>query len=266
MHVERRIEIERELRSAITADVIEPHYQPVVSLSSNCIVGFEALARWRSRSLGHIPPDMFIPIAEETGLINALGDQLLRRACFDASTWPEMFTLAFNISPVQLRDPAIGHRILSILGQTGFSPRRLEIEITESAFVEKTEVAKTVIEELRRAGVRVALDDFGTGYATLSQLLSFRLDKIKIDRSFVSHLDDSIESQVIVRAIVDLAEGFGLTTTAEGVEGAGQLAYLVANGCTEGQGYLFSAAVPAAGINALLNRHSGRTASAEDAV
>nr|WP_253075520.1 EAL domain-containing protein [Bradyrhizobium sp. 156] len=142
----------------------------------------------------------------------------------------------------------------------------MEIEITESAFVEKTDVAKTVIEELRRAGVRVALDDFGTGYATLSQLLSVRLDKIKIDRSFVSHLDDSIESQVIVRAIVDLAEGLGLTTTAEGVEGAGQPAYLVANGCTEGQGYLFSAAVPAAGINALLNRHSGRTASAEDAV
>lgn len=264
MHVERRIQIERELRSAITADIIELHYQPLVSLKGNCINGFEALARWENRTFGHIPPDVFIPIAEETGLINALGDQLFRRACFDANAWPETLTLAFNISPIQLRDPALGQRILSILGQTGFSPRRLEIEITESAFVEKIGVAKTVIDVLRQAGVRIALDDFGTGYATLSKLLSFRLDKIKIDRSFVSHLDDSTDSRVIVRAILRLAKEFGLTTTAEGIEDAGQLAYLVANGCTEGQGYLFSAAVPAAGIHALLNRESGRTVVAED--
>ncbi|MBR0868015.1 diguanylate cyclase (GGDEF)-like protein [Bradyrhizobium diazoefficiens] len=264
MHVDWRIQIERELRSAITADIIEPHYQPFVSLKSNRIIGFEALARWENRTFGHIPPDVFIPIAEETGLINALGDQLFRRACFDANTWPEMFTLAFNISPIQLRDPALGQRILSILGQTGFSPSRLEIEITESAFVEKTGVAKTVMDELRQAGVRIALDDFGTGYATLSQLLSFRLDKIKIDRSFVSHLGDSTDSQVIVRAILGIANGFGLTATAEGVEDAGQLAYLVANGCAEGQGYLFSDAVQAAGIPALLSRESGRTAVAED--
>ncbi|BAP81906.1 diguanylate cyclase (GGDEF) domain-containing protein (plasmid) [Bradyrhizobium diazoefficiens] len=142
MHVDWRIQIERELRSAITADIIEPHYQPFVSLKSNRIIGFEALARWENRTFGHIPPDVFIPIAEETGLINALGDQLFRRACFDANTWPEMFTLAFNISPIQLRDPALGQRILSILGQTGFSPSRLEIEITESAFVEKTGVRR----------------------------------------------------------------------------------------------------------------------------
>ncbi|TWA98987.1 diguanylate cyclase/phosphodiesterase [Bradyrhizobium stylosanthis] len=264
IHVERRIQIERELRSAITADIIEPHYQPLVSLQSNCIIGFEALARWENRTLGRIPPDVFIPIAEETGLISALGDQLFRRACSDAIAWPETFTLAFNISPIQLRDPALGQRILSILGQTGFSPRRLEIEITESAFVERTGVAKTVIDVLRQAGVRIALDDFGTGYATLSQLLSFRLDKIKIDRSFVSQLDDSTESRVIVHAILGLAKGLGLTTTAEGVEDACQLGFLVANGCTEGQGYLFSDAVPTAGIRALLNRESGSTTVAED--
>jgi EAL domain-containing protein (putative c-di-GMP-specific phosphodiesterase class I) len=261
-HVERRIQIERELRSAIVADIVEPHYQPLISLKGDRIVGFETLARWENRTLGHIPPDVFIPIAEETGLINALGDQLLRRACIDANAWPATFTLAFNISPVQLRDPTLGLRILSILGQTGFSPHRLEIEITESAFVENTGVTKTVIDELRQAGVRIALDDFGTGYATLSQLLSFHLDKIKIDRSFVSHLDDNADSRVIVRAILVLAKGFGLTTTAEGVENAGQLAYLVANGCTQGQGYLFSKAVPAADIPALLNRETGRTATA----
>ncbi|MET3299209.1 putative bifunctional diguanylate cyclase/phosphodiesterase [Bradyrhizobium diazoefficiens] len=264
VHVERRINIERELRSAIATDIIEPHYQPVVSLVSNRIVGFEALARWDSKTSGHIPPDVFIPIAEETGLINALGDQLFRRACLDATAWPKTFSLAFNISPVQLRDSALGERIISILEQTGFSPRRLEIEITESAFVEKNGAAKTVIDELRHAGVRIALDDFGTGYATLSQLLSFRLDKIKIDRSFVSHLDYSTDSRVIVRAILGLAEGFGLTTTAEGVEDERQLVFLVSNGCTEGQGYLFSGPVPAAGIPALLDREASRGPVTED--
>ena len=261
-HVERRIQIERELRIAIAADALRPHYQPLVSLEGDRIIGFEALARWESNGLGHIPPDVFIPIAEEAGLIGAMGDQLFRRACLDANAWPETFTLAFNISPIQLRDHTLGLRILSILGQTGFSPRRLEIEITESALMENVGVAQTVIDELRHAGVRIALDDFGTGYATLSQLLSFHLDKIKIDRSFVSRLGESDESKVIVRAILGIAKGFGLTTTAEGVEDAGQLAYLKANGCTEGQGYLFSKAVPAAYIPTLLNLEAGHTAAA----
>jgi len=253
-HVERRIQIERDLRCAIASNAIVPHYQPLVSLDGNRIIGFEALARWENGLLGFVPPDVFIPIAEETGLINALSDQLFRRACLDAKAWPTTCVLAFNVSPVQLRDPTLGLRLLSILGQTGFSPRRLEIEITESALVENIGVAQAVIDQLRQAGVRIALDDFGTGYATLSQLLSFHLDKIKIDRSFVSRLDQSEESQVIVRAILGLAKGFGLTTTAEGVEDAGQLAYLQANGCAEGQGYLFGKAIPAADIPALLNR------------
>ena len=261
-HVERRIQIERELRSTIASNGIVPHYQPLVSLAGNRIIGFEALARWENGDSGFIPPDVFIPIAEETGLINTLSDQLLRRACLDANAWPATFVLAFNVSPVQLRDPTLGLRLLSILGQTGFSPRRLEIEITESALVENIGVAQAVIDELRQAGVRIALDDFGTGYATLSQLLSFHLDKIKIDRSFVSRLDKSEDSQVIVRAILGLAKGFGLTTTAEGVEDAGQLAYLKANGCTEGQGYLFSKAVPADDIPALINRPTNYSAVA----
>jgi diguanylate cyclase (GGDEF)-like protein len=253
-HVERRIQIERDLRSVIASNGIVPHYQPLVSLDGNRIVGFEALARWDNGDLGFVPPDVFIPIAEQTCLINGLSDQLFRRACLDAKAWPATFVLAFNVSPVQLRDPTLGLRLLSILGQTGFSPRRLEIEITESALVENIGVAQAVIDELRQVGVRIALDDFGTGYATLSQLLSFHLDKIKIDRSFVSRLNKSEDGQVIVRAILGLAKGFGLTSTAEGVEDAGQLAYLKANGCAEGQGYLFGRAIPAADIPALLNR------------
>jgi diguanylate cyclase (GGDEF)-like protein len=261
-HVERRIEIERAIRVAIASNLIVPHYQPLVSLDGNRIIGFEALARWEGGSLGYVPPDVFIPICEETGLINVLGDQLFRHACHDATTWPHDFVLAFNVSPVQLRDPMLGLRILSILGQTGLSPRRLEIEITESAFVDNVGVAQAVIDDLRRAGVRIALDDFGTGYATLTQLLSFHLDKIKIDRSFVSRLDQGQDSQVIVRAILGLARGFGLTTTAEGIEDAAQLACLKDIGCTEGQGYLFGKAVPAAEIPALLNRAGADFAAA----
>jgi EAL domain-containing protein (putative c-di-GMP-specific phosphodiesterase class I) len=253
-HVERRLQIERDLRAAIASNGIVPHYQPLVSLDGNRIIGFEALARWENGDLGFVPPDVFIPIAEETGLINALGDQLFRRACLDAIAWPSTFVLAFNVSPIQLRDPTLGLRLLSILGQTGFNPRRLEIEITESALVENIGVAQIVIEELRQAGVRIALDDFGTGYAALSQLLSFHLDKIKTDRSFVSLLDKSEDSKVIVRAVLGLAKGLGLTTTAEGIEDIRQLAYLKANGCTEGQGYLFSKAIPADDIPALINR------------
>ncbi len=252
-YVERRIQIERELRNAVASNSIIPHYQPLVSLNGNHIIGFEALARWENPVLGSVPPEVFISIAEETGLINVLSEQLFSRACLDANTWPTTFVLTFNISPVQLRDPTLGRRLLTILENTGFSPRRLEIEITESAFVENNGVAGTVIDQLRDAGVRIALDDFGTGYATLSQLLSFHLDKIKIDRSFVARLNNE-ENQVIVRAILGLAKGFGLTTTAEGVENDGQLAYLKANGCTQGQGDLFSMAVPASDIPGLINR------------
>jgi diguanylate cyclase (GGDEF)-like protein len=261
LHINRRIQLERELRSAIASDALVAHYQPIVSLDGDRIIGFEALARWENVELGSVPPDVFIPIAEETGLINLLGDQLFRRACLDAKAWPQDFTLAFNISPIQLRDPTIGLRILSILGQTGFSPLRLEIEITESALVENNGVAQAVIDDLRRAGIRIALDDFGTGYATMTQLLSFHLDKIKIDRSFVARLDKSEDNQVIVKAILGLAKGFGLTTTAEGIEDAEQLACLKANGCAEGQGYLFSKAIPAAAIPSLLARQTAKMAS-----
>jgi len=250
-HVERRIRIERDLRTAIAAGTVVPHYQPLVSLDGNRIIGFEALARWCNNG-ETINPLEFIAIAEECGLIGELSDKLLHQACRDASAWPEETILAFNISPVQLHNPQLGLRILSILGKTGFRPQRLELEITESALVDNIEMAQRIIDELRQAGVRVALDDFGTGYATLSQLLSLHLDKIKIDRSFVQRLGTDPDSLVIVRAVIGLANGFGLTTTAEGVENAEQLACLKANGCIEGQGYLFGKALPANEALALL--------------
>jgi EAL domain-containing protein (putative c-di-GMP-specific phosphodiesterase class I) len=254
-HVERRMAIERELRSAVTGKLIVPYYQPLVAFEGNRIIGFEALARWKSDKLGWVPPELFITLAEEIGLISELGDQLLRQACIDARTWSQEMTLAFNISGIQLSDPTLGLRILAILAETGFSPRRLELEITETALVDHIAVAQSVIHQLRQAGVRFALDDFGTGYATLSQLLSLQLDRIKIDCSFVDRLGKDKESDTIVRAILGLANGFGLATTAEGIENADQLASLKANGCLEGQGYLFGRAVPANEIASVLEEN-----------
>jgi EAL domain-containing protein (putative c-di-GMP-specific phosphodiesterase class I) len=228
----------------------------LVAFDGERIIGFEALARWKSDKFGWVPPDQFITIAEELGLIGELGDHLFRQACVEACTWPAEMTLAFNISASQLRDPTLGLRILAIMAETHLNPRRLELEITETALVDNMTVAQKVINHLREAGVRIALDDFGTGYATLSQLLSFRLDRIKIDRSFVERLGKDVESDIIVRAILGLAKGFGLATTAEGIEEADQLASLKANGCLEGQGYLFGKAIPSSQIQALLRKSS----------
>ncbi len=255
-HVERRTAIERELRAAVAAHAIEVHYQPLVHLDGDRIIGFEALARWVSPTLGNVFPSVFIAVAEECGLIHRLGDQLLRAACYEAKNWPADFTLAFNISPVQLRDPTFGLRTFGILGETGLPPARLELEITESAIVGDALLAQRMIDELRSAGVRIALDDFGTGYATMSQLLAFRFDKIKIDRSFVNKLGGDADSEVIVRAIIGLAKGLGLTTTAEGIETGIQLADLKSHGCVEGQGYLFGKAIPAEQIPDLLRHPS----------
>jgi diguanylate cyclase (GGDEF)-like protein len=244
-HVERRVAIETELRAAVAAKIIVPYYQPVVALEGRRAIGFEALARWKSDKFGWVTPDVFITIAEEIGLISELGDQLLRQACLDARGWPAELTLAFNISAIQLCDPTIGLRVLAILAETGFSPRRLELEITETALVDNITSAQAITDQLRQAGVRIALDDFGTGYATLSHLLSLKLDRIKIDRSFVDRLGKDMESTTIVRAVLGLASGFNLETTAEGIENEEQVASLRANGCLEGQGYLFGKAVPA---------------------
>jgi diguanylate cyclase (GGDEF)-like protein len=262
-HVESRIAMETELRAAVAAKTIVPYYQPVVALEGKRVVGFEALARWKSNNFGWVPPDLFITVAEEIGIINELGDQLLRQACLDARAWPPELTLAFNISAVQLHDAAIGLRVLAILAETGFSPRRLELEITETALVDNMKTAQTVTAQLRQAGVRIALDDFGTGYATLSQLLSLEFDRIKIDRSFIDRLGKDKASTTIVRAVLGLAHGFELDTTAEGIENDEQLASLRADGCLQGQGYLFGKAVSAQeAINVLAKQEASLRAVA----
>jgi diguanylate cyclase (GGDEF)-like protein len=236
--------LERELAAAIDARAINPWYQPIVDLKTQQVTAFEALARWKHPSLGDVPPDRFIPIAEDCGLIRPLSDHLLRRACTDALRWPPAVTLSFNISPAQLQEKTLGLRILAILGETGLPPQRLEIEITESAIVRDLEAAKTVLSSLRDAGVRIALDDFGTGYSSLYHLRNFKFDVIKIDRSFVESMDSEAESAAIVRALTGLGHGLGLVITAEGIEQSDQREALIKQGCQQGQGFLFSRAVP----------------------
>ncbi|MCF8478051.1 MAG: EAL domain-containing protein [Pseudolabrys sp.] len=251
-HSREREALERDLTTAIETGAVTPWYQPIVDLPTRKVIAFEALARWTHPTLGDIPPDRFIPIAEDCGLINRLSDYLLRRACTDAMAWPDDVLLSFNISPAQLKEKTLGLNILGILGETGLPPHRLEIEITENAVVRDLDTAKIVLGALREAGVRIALDDFGTGYSSLYHLRNFKFDAIKIDRSFVGDMAHASESAAIVRALTGLGHGLGLTITAEGIEQSGQRDALLSQGCERGQGFLFSRAVPAAQTQALL--------------
>jgi diguanylate cyclase (GGDEF)-like protein len=247
--------IERDLRAAISSGAVQPFYQPLIDLRTQQVAGFEALARWTHPVLGNVPPDRFIPVAESCGLMNGLTDHLLRQAARAACQWPEDVILAFNISPSQLKDRTLGLRVLSILGEVGLSPRRLELEITESALVQDLESAQQVVGTLRDAGVRIALDDFGTGYSSLYHLRNFKVDKIKIDRSFVANMDREPEASALVRGLLGLSHGLGLTVTAEGVEQPAQAEALLAQGCEQAQGHLYGHAMSGADAVKFVTMH-----------
>ncbi|MGO4573500.1 putative bifunctional diguanylate cyclase/phosphodiesterase [Microvirga sp. 2TAF3] len=253
VQIRERALIEGELRNALASGAIQPYYQPVVDLETGKITGFEALARWDHPTLQDMPPSRFIPVAEECGLIRELGDHLLRTACRDACQWPEHTTLSFNVSPVQLRTSNFGSHVLAILRETDFPPHRLEIEITENTLVRDLKAAERALGSLREAGVRIALDDFGTGYSSLYHLRNFKVDRIKIDRSFVESMGREIESNAIIRALLGLGHGLGVQVTAEGIENPEQQAALKSQGCDQGQGFLFSDALPAAEAQALFS-------------
>jgi diguanylate cyclase (GGDEF)-like protein len=242
--VHDRDRLDRDLRVAIAENLIQPFFQPVVDLKSRNVIGFEAIPRWIDASLGEIPMDRFIPVAEENGLIHELFEGLLKQACAAAATWPRDVTLALNIFPSQLKDHRLNAMIESVLAASGVEPERLELEITESALVHDLEGAQDILGSLRKAGVRIVLDNFGTGYSSLYHLRNFKLDKIKIDRSFIDTLG-SQESAGIVSALVGLGHGLGFTIVADGVEQAMQQRSLLNTGCEQGQGFLFSQAVPA---------------------
>jgi len=247
-----RRKIELELRDAIQNDVLKPYYQPLVDLSSGRITGFEALVRWPHPERGMVSPGEFIPVAEETGLINALGVMMLQRACADAAQWPDDVCVAVNLSPAQFRTSNLLSIVMDTLKQSGLSPKRLELEITETLLLEKSSQVLASLHALRALGVRISMDDFGTGYSSLSYLRSFPFDKIKVDQSFVRGLDSNRDAQAIIRSIASLGKGLGVTITAEGVETEAELSCLRAEGCHEGQGFLFSRARPNAEIVALL--------------
>lgn len=236
---------EAALRQAIRDGEIVPHFQPLIDLASGRVHGFEALARWRRRDGSMVPPDRFVPLAEEIGLIVELSDALLAQACRAATAWPLGVSLSFNISPTQLTDHLLGLRVARVLGETGLSPQRLIIEITETGLVRDRDAALRIIADLKAAGVRVSLDDFGIGYSSLSHLANLAVDEIKIDRSFVAECLSDPRQMKIITAIVALGRGLGLRTTAEGVEDPDQLERLRLVGCDTGQGFLFGAAIPA---------------------
>ncbi|WP_027516014.1 bifunctional diguanylate cyclase/phosphodiesterase [Bradyrhizobium sp. WSM1417] len=260
--VQRRRELELDLRRAYANGEFELHYQPLVDVALDKISGFEALLRWHHPEKGMISPAEFIPVAEDIGLIVSLGEWVLREACNEAVKWPSEIKVAVNLSPAQFRSRNLVQVVISALANSGLSPKRLELEITESVFLAETEANLAILHKLRELGVSISLDDFGTGYSSLSYLRSFPFDKIKIDRSFVKDLAKRSDCVAIVRAISGLGRSLNITTTAEGVETTEQLDWLRAEGCNEVQGFLFSGARPAAEVEQLLRRFGARASRA----
>ncbi|MBL8585013.1 MAG: EAL domain-containing protein [Rhizobiaceae bacterium] len=263
--VKRLTRIEQALRKAISAGEVAPFFQPIVDLRTRETIGFETLARWTDRDLGTVVPAVFIPLAEERGIIGGLSQLVLSRATEAAARWPEHLFLSFNLSPSQLVDQNTAARVLSILDNTGFDPRRLEIEITETGLMTDSISADRILSDLRREGIRISLDDFGTGQSSLGRLREFRFDKIKIDRSFVSSILEDHPAEHIVRAILAMCRGLGIDVVAEGIEQEAQAKRLAEFGCRGGQGFLFGRPADAETTLAML-RQSIRTAASVHAV
>jgi diguanylate cyclase (GGDEF)-like protein/PAS domain S-box-containing protein len=252
----KRLELESAMREGLARQEFSMHYQPQVDLQSGRLIGMEALARWQHPRFGNVPPTTFIPIAEDSGLIAPLGDWVLREACRQARAWQDAglppLVMAVNISAVQFRQPQLPELVAEVLASSGLAPQWLELEITEGMVMEDILSATTMLERLKSMGVRLAIDDFGTGYSSLGYLKSFPIDKLKIDRSFVTDLVWNSQDQAIARAIIGLAHSLDLVAIAEGVETVAQLDVLKQQGCDEFQGYLSSRPLPAADIEAWL--------------
>jgi diguanylate cyclase (GGDEF)-like protein len=238
--VHERRELELDLATALKEGQFELYYQPILDLASNKVCCFEALIRWNHPKRGRIPPNEFIPLAEETGQVVQIGEWVLRQACADAARWPKDIQVAVNVSPLQFKGRSIVQTVFSALAAAGLSPNRLELEITENILLDKSEVTLAMLHQLRAIGARIAVDDFGTGYSSLSYFQQFPFDKIKIDRSFVRGMFESPSALAILRAIASLSEALEITTTAEGIETEEQLARIRTKGIKQAQGYLIS--------------------------
>ncbi|HEU0060525.1 MAG TPA: PAS-domain containing protein, partial [Hyphomicrobiaceae bacterium] len=244
VQMQARRTLEQDLRKALIAGELELHYQPVINIASGRISGLEALVRWQHPENGLVAPATFIPLAEETGLIVPIGEWVIREACATAAQWPADVRIAVNLSPAQLRNPALPQTLVSALAASGLAPDRLELEITETVLLHDSAATLAILFRLRELGVRIAMDDFGTGYSSLSHLQRFPFDKIKIDRSFINNIAADVSSLNIVRAVAALASGLGVAATAEGVETREQFDLIRSEGCTEMQGFLLSKPVP----------------------
>jgi diguanylate cyclase (GGDEF)-like protein len=256
----RRHDIERDLRTAMAEGSLELHYQPIVNLQSGAVRAFEALIRWNHPVHGPLPPSEFIPIAEECGLILQVGEWVLRKACRQAASWPESIHVSVNLSPLQFRGGALVDLVAAVLAQSGLEAARLELEITETVLLAGSQANIATLHSLRRLGVSVAMDDFGVGYSSLSYLYSFPFDRVKIDGSFVANMMQRREARHIVRAITGLCRDLGMRTTAECIETREQLDVLRELAATDGQGYFFGKAMPAAHVAAFLETSPFRPA------
>ena len=251
----RRKEMERDLRRALAEGNLQVHFQPIVALTSRCIVGVEALARWPHAEHGMVPPAEFIALAEGAGLIGELGAWVLRAACVQASRWDGL-RLAVNLSPEQVRQPGLVKLVMQVLDETGFPPSLLELEITEGVLLHETAASLATLSRLRALGIGIALDDFGTGYSSLSYLRRFPFSKLKVDRSFVAGMTTDPGTAAIVQAVVTLGRSLSMRVNAEGIETEQQFKMLLATGCDEGQGYLLGHPVPAGAFEQLVRLQS----------
>ena len=237
--------LQQDLRSAVTRNELALHYQPQALIGGE-ITGFEALARWHHPRYGMVSPSTFIPLAEESGIIMALGEWIMRTACREAASWPRPLNIAINLSPVQFQHGDLPSMVHQVLLDTGLPPARLELEITEGVLIGDFTRAVSILRRLKNLGVRIAMDDFGTGYSSLSYLQSFPFDKIKIDQTFIANLTHSQQSATIIRAVIALGRGLDLPVVAEGVETEEQLSFLASKSCDGIQGYIVGRPKPIA--------------------
>jgi predicted signal transduction protein with EAL and GGDEF domain len=240
-----RRKLESDMRTALAEEQFELYFQPIVSVADKQVKSFEALLRWKHPERGAVPPDEFIPIAEENGLIVPIGEWVLRGACREAAKWPAHIKVAVNVSVVQFKAPGLLQSVSGAIRAAGIEGSRLIVEVTESVMITDAEQVISTLHSIRDMGSAIAMDDFGTGYSSLSYLRRFPFDKIKIDKSFINELGQREDSAAIVRAATGLAKAFGMAAVAEGVETEDQLVRVGIEGCSEAQGYLISRPMPA---------------------
>ena len=259
-HAGERLRVGNDLRRALEAgDELIAHYQPIVTLAGSEVVGVEALARWNHPQRGLVPPDEFIPIAEESGAVLAIGEHVLRLACGEAAHWNAArsgrpLSVSVNLSPRQVTSPAVVAMVAAVLAESGLDPALLTLEVTEGVLVAETEASSQTLADLKALGLRIVLDDFGTGYSSLAYLRRFPIDGLKIDRRFIAAMDTSTEDRTIVEAIVKMAAGLQIDVVAEGVETLEQADELARLGCVHAQGYYFARPMPAPAVADLFDR------------